>query len=100
MHQLAREVLQHALAFSGLSGDLGRARVRRILYAEGLEGLLRGAPDELLWMVATCRPPEHLVLELFELLREPAVGADFGYPHASLSLLSRGLPCPRENAQI
>lgn len=99
MHQLAREVLQHALAFSGAGEDLARARVRKILYAEGLDGLLRGAPDELLWRVATCRPPEHLVLELFELLREPAAGADCDQPSIPLSLLPGGVPCPTTAAQ-
>lgn len=98
MHQLAREVLQHALAFSGLSEDLGHARVRRILYAEGLEGLLRGAHDELLWHVATCRPSEHLVQELFELLREPTAGADYHPPCPSISLPSREVRLPEGTA--
>lgn len=100
MHQLAHEVLQQALAFSGLGEDLARARVRKILYAEGLDGLLRGAPDELLWKVATTRPPEHLVLELFELLREPAAGADCAKPPAPLSLLPGGVHSPTQAAHF
>ncbi len=81
MNQLALEVLSHAVAFSGQEQALALARARRVLYVEGLEGILRGAPEDLLRRVATTIPQEQLLLALFEALREPTRTADPAKPH-------------------
>ena len=48
MSPTAIRVLAHAEAFCGLPARDARRQAHRILYAEGLPGLLRGAPMDLL----------------------------------------------------
>lgn len=95
MHPLVLEVLAHALAFAEEEPSLARGRVRRVLYARGLPGLLAGAPEDLLQRVAAAGHPERLVLRLFEELREPAGDADSRVPPASLPLRDQPLHLAR-----
>lgn len=95
MNQLVREVLGHALAFAEEEPLLARARVRRVLYSQGLPGLLAGAPEDLLRRVAVAGHPERLVLQLFEELREPAGPADSSLSSSPLLLRTQRHPLPR-----
>lgn len=66
---IAEEVLTHAKAFCGLPDPEACLMARRILYAEGLPGLLRGAPQALLDRVATLERTECVELVLMRRFR-------------------------------
>lgn len=66
---LAEEILSHAKAFCGLPNEEALQIARRVLFAEGLCGLLRGAPQDLLERVETLERKECVELLLMRRFR-------------------------------
>jgi hypothetical protein len=67
---VAEDLLAYALASTGKSRREARRTVRRILYTEGLRGLLATAPEDLRHRVQQVERPECLELVLLQHLRE------------------------------
>ena len=71
IEMVAAEILTHAQGGSCLSLCEAKAQARRVLFAEGLGGLLRGAPESLLEAVARYKK-ERLEILLMQALATKA----------------------------